>query len=159
MMERVESYLKRVASALPRAGRDDIVEELREALLSRIEERERATGRQLTDEEVASVLRAFGHPLAIAGGYSHPGGLIPSMLVPFYGRVLAWTIAFIASLHAALGAGRAISDGSVGAAIARSLPGMVVAMLAAFTAITLVFMMLGRLAPAERARATCRPSP
>ena len=40
-MERVERYLKRVGRALPRAGRDDVVAELREALLSRIDERAR----------------------------------------------------------------------------------------------------------------------
>jgi hypothetical protein len=156
-MERVERYLKRVGRALPRAGRDDILAELREALLSRVEERERAEGRPLSDDEVDGLLRELGHPLAVAGGYSHPGGLIPAALVPFYRRVLEWTIAFIASVHVALCLGRMLTDESVGQAIARSLPGMVVAMLAAFTAITLVFMGLGRHAP-ERAGSSCRPT-
>ncbi len=156
-MERVEHYLKRVGRALPRAGRDDIVAELREALVSRIEEREREAGGPLSGDEVDATLRELGHPLAVAGGYSHPGGLIPAALVPFYRRVLEWTIVFIASVHVALCLGRVFTDDSVGDAIARSLPGMVVAMLAAFTAITLVFMGLGRHAP-ERAGTSCRPT-
>jgi len=156
-MERVERYLKRVGRALPRAGRDDILAELREGLLSRIEERERETGRPLAGDEVDAILRELGHPLAVAGGYSHPGGLIPAALVPFYRRVLEWTIVFIASVHVALSLGRVVTDGSVGDAVARSLPGMLMAMLAAFTAITLVFMALGRHAP-ERAGSSCRPT-
>ena len=80
------------------------------------------------------------------------------MLVPFYRRVLEWTIAFIVSVHAALCLGRVVTEGSIGDAIARSLPGMVVGMLAAFTAITLVLMALGR-HPPERAGSPCRPSP
>lgn len=143
-MERIERYLKRVAAGLPRADRDDIVAELREELLSRVEERERAAGRSLADGEIADLLRELGHPLAVAGGFAHPGGLIPGALVPFYRMVLVWATVAIAGVHGALLVSRAVAAGSIGAAVSRSLPGMVVALLAAFTVVTIVFMALGR---------------
>jgi hypothetical protein len=47
-MDVVEGYLRAVAALLPRAQRDDIVAELRDVILNRIEEREAGLGPRLS---------------------------------------------------------------------------------------------------------------
>lgn len=130
--------------ALPRGERDDIVAELRESLQSRIEAREQAAGRPLGDDEMSSLLREFGHPLVVAARYGKGDCLLPAALVPHYKVVLLSTLVFIALLHASLWTVRAVQSGSVPLAIGDSVPGAAMALLAAFTVITLVFMALGK---------------
>ncbi len=43
--------------------------ELREVLLSKIEAKEEALGREATRDEVAEVLKGFGHPVVVASRY------------------------------------------------------------------------------------------
>ena len=64
-MDLVNEYLRAVAALLPKAQRDDIVAELRDTILNRIEEREADLGRPLTDDEVEAVLREerYGYTL------------------------------------------------------------------------------------------------
>jgi hypothetical protein len=158
-MDSLDRYLRKVARALPRGTRDDIIAELRDVLLSRLEERAGGAGRPLGEEEVAQELRAFGHPLLVAGRYGRSEGLVPAVLVPFYKIVLSTAVGFIALFHLSLCVVRAFESGSVGHAIAASVPGAVVALLAAFTAVTIVFMALGRRVADEQrgARSACLP--
>ena len=65
-MDLVNEYLRAVAALLPKAQRDDIVAELRDTILTRIEEREADLGRPLTDDEIEAVLREVGHPVVVA---------------------------------------------------------------------------------------------
>ena len=65
----VDHYLLHLKSLLPAKQRDDIAAELRESIVSAVEERERRHGRALTDAELNEVLRGFGHPLLVAGRY------------------------------------------------------------------------------------------
>src|SRR5687767_3782395 len=65
----VDHYPLHLKSLLPAKQRDDIAAELRESIVSAVEERERRHGRALTDAELNEVLRGFGHPLLVAGRY------------------------------------------------------------------------------------------
>ncbi|TCS13185.1 hypothetical protein EV278_11052 [Caulobacter sp. BK020] len=83
-MDLLDRYLAAVAALLPRAQREDIVAELRDILLNRLEEKEAERGRPLEASEREAVLRAFGHPIAVAGRYGASRTLIGPELYPFY---------------------------------------------------------------------------
>jgi hypothetical protein len=84
-MDMIDTYLDAVAAQLPRDTRDDIIAELRDTLLSQIEEREEALGRPLADDERETVLRAMGHPLVVAARYRNgPQQLIGPELFPYW---------------------------------------------------------------------------
>lgn len=84
-MDLIEEYLKAVAVLLPRAQRDDIVAELRDMILTRVEAREEELGRALTPDEVEAVLREIGHPLVVAARYSEgPQHAVGPLLYPYW---------------------------------------------------------------------------
>jgi hypothetical protein len=84
-MDLVNDYLRAVAALLPRAQRDDIVAELRDTILTRIEEREADLGRPLTDAEIEAVLREVGHPVVIAARYREgPQHVVGPALYPYW---------------------------------------------------------------------------
>lgn len=83
-MDLLDRYLAAVAALLPKAQREDIVAELRDILLNQMEEKEAELGRPLTAKEREAVLKAFGHPIAVAGRFGTPRSLIGPELYPFY---------------------------------------------------------------------------
>jgi len=83
-MDLLDRYLAAVAALLPKDQREDIVAELRDTLLNRMEEKEAELGRPLTDKEREAVLKAFGHPIAVAGRFGTQRALIGPELYPFY---------------------------------------------------------------------------
>lgn len=84
-MTLIDKYLAAVAAQLPAASRDDVVAELRDDIMSRIEDREAGLGRTLTDDEVEAILREVGHPLAVAGRFgSGPQHLVGPELFPWW---------------------------------------------------------------------------
>jgi hypothetical protein len=87
-MELLEHYLQAVRFWLPRKQQDDIIEELREDIRSRIEDKESYLGRTLTEEELLAVLQQTGNPMLVAGRYQKQGALIGPALFPIYTYVL-----------------------------------------------------------------------
>ena len=84
-MDMIETYLDAVATQLPRDTRDDIIAELRDTLLSQIEEREEALGRPLDEDEREAIVRAMGHPLVVGARYREgPQMLIGPELFPYW---------------------------------------------------------------------------
>jgi hypothetical protein len=83
-MELLNRYLQAVRFFLPRAQQDDIVRELSENLHSAIEDREGDLGRPLTEDELAALLRAHGHPMMVAGRYRSNQQLIGPTFFPIY---------------------------------------------------------------------------
>ena len=55
-MDWMERYLQAVKFALPKSQQEDITRELRDSILSQIEERESALGRALTEDEQLALL-------------------------------------------------------------------------------------------------------
>lgn len=81
----VERYLDAVAAQLPADEREDIVAELRDLILSRIEAREEILGRPLTEDEREVILKEIGHPLVVAARYRKgPDSLIGPELFPYW---------------------------------------------------------------------------
>ena len=83
-MDLLDRYLAAVAALLPKAQREDIVAELRDILLNQMEEKEAQLGRPLSAKEREAVLKAFGHPIAVAGRFGATRALIGPELYPFY---------------------------------------------------------------------------
>ena len=84
-MDLVERYLNAVAAQLPKAVREDIVAELRDEIMGRLEALEARLGRPATDEEVEGLLRDVGHPLSVAARYRPgPQALIGPTLYPWW---------------------------------------------------------------------------
>ena len=84
-MTLTERYLKAVAAQLPKASREDIVAELRDAIQTRMEDREEELGRPLTEDDEEAVLREFGHPLSVAARYgSGPQQVVGPELYPWW---------------------------------------------------------------------------
>jgi hypothetical protein len=100
-MDLVNQYLRAVAALLPRAQREDITTELRDIILSRIEARETALGRPLTNDEIEEELRAMGHPILVAARYrDEPQHLVGPSLYPYwmFGMKIAIAIQVAAAL-------------------------------------------------------------
>ncbi len=88
-MDLVDAYLRAIAAHLPKADRDDIVAELRDTILDRLEAREAALGRPPTEAEIEAELHAVGHPLEVAARYRRGASqLIGPRLYPYYLFVL-----------------------------------------------------------------------
>jgi hypothetical protein len=86
-MELVERYLNAVKGYLPqteKAAQDDIIAELKDSLLSRIEERETELGRALSAEEQQALVKENGHPMLVASRYMPQQYLIGPSLFPFW---------------------------------------------------------------------------
>lgn len=98
MNELLELYLAAVAASLPRSQQDDIIAELRDLLLTKIEAREAALGRALTRQEGEALLNDFGHPLEVAGRYARTQHLIGPAIYPFYIYGLKAVLAIVAAI-------------------------------------------------------------
>lgn len=86
-MNLLDRYLQAVRFFLPRRQQDDIVRELRENLLSQMEDRAEALGRPLSplsEDEQADILRRHGHPMLVAGRYRSHQRLIGPTFFPIY---------------------------------------------------------------------------
>ena len=81
----IDRYLEAVAAQLPVEERDDIIAELRDLILSRVEAREDALGRALSEDEREAILKEIGHPLVVAARYRKgPDSLIGPELFPYW---------------------------------------------------------------------------
>jgi hypothetical protein len=84
-MTLLDRYLNAVHLALiGHSRREDIVAELREEILSRIEENEAELGRSLSDAEVEALLKQHGHPLVAASRYRGRQYLVGPTMLPLY---------------------------------------------------------------------------
>ena len=83
-MDMLDRYLQAVKFFLPRKQQDDIVRELSENLLARMEDREEELGRPLDEAEQAAILREHGHPMLVAGRYRTRQHLIGPTFFPLY---------------------------------------------------------------------------
>ncbi|MEP7355798.1 MAG: hypothetical protein ABI847_01000 [Anaerolineales bacterium] len=131
----LDNYLKAVKTFLPRSQQDDIVQELSDDILSRVEAQSAQLGRPLTEPEQEAILKQVGNPVLVAGRY-HPNHqrvafgveLIGPMLFPLYIRVLGISLALIV-------VGRTIALFLLGEGAATGLLLFLVAHFAAVTAI------------------------
>ena len=142
-MTLVDRYLGAVRDNLPRAQRDDIIEELEDSLRSRMEDEAAARGRPLTEAEEAAILKSFGNPMAVAARYrgdersvTFGRRLIGPELFPTYMKVLTVNVVITLIIGAVILL--------LGGTIASTFPGILVPLLIQFAVVTLVFMAIDR---------------
>lgn len=82
--ELIGRYLDAVSRQLPRRNRGDVVRELRETLVSHVEDRESEAGRHLAGDEIAAILIGYGRPDIVARSYGAHRSLIGPELFPDY---------------------------------------------------------------------------
>jgi len=130
-MDLVNEYLRVVAALLPRAQRDDIVAELRDTILTRIEAREGDLGRPLNDDEVEAVLREVGHPVVVAARYREgPQHVVGPTLYPYWLFALKAAVAIQVAVALVVVILRTLASGdfseSLGRAIGSGITGVLV---------------------------------
>lgn len=145
-MKILKQYLMSIKVYLPREQRSDIINELSENLLMKMEETEVERGRPLTELEQVAILKKHGDPIVVAGRYgatqrcvTFGRQLIGPGLYPIYIWILwlHWGITFI--IHTYL----AISKGTLGAGgFLIGIGGFLIAASIQFACVTLVFVIL-----------------
>ena len=142
-MTLVDRYLGAVKDNLPRAQRDDIIEELEDSLRSRMEDEAAAKGRPLTEAEEASIIKSFGNPMAVAARYrsdersvTFGRRLIGPELYPTYMKVLTVNVVITLIIGAVILI--------LGGTIASTFPGILVPLLIQFGIVTGIFMLIDR---------------
>jgi hypothetical protein len=144
-MDLIDRYLDTVRLLLPGAQRDDIAAELRDALLSRREDREAGLGRPLSRQETEALLRDYGHPVVVAARYGRQQYLIGPQLYPIYALVLKVVIAAVAFAAVLTGVVlAAVSPGQIGHAVGAAMGIVWTGGFAAIGVVTLVFAMVQR---------------
>ncbi|CAN5232953.1 hypothetical protein BH10PSE2_BH10PSE2_17580 [soil metagenome] len=98
--EMIDRYLEAVAAQLPVDERDDIIAELRDLILSRIEGREAELDRVLTEAEREAILKEIGHPLVVAARYRKgPDSLIGPELFPYWMFAVRAGLLILTAVH------------------------------------------------------------
>jgi hypothetical protein len=101
-MDLIERYLAAIGRQLPSKQAADIENELRDLLLSRVEEQEARLGRPLTRDELAALLVDFGHPLTVAGRYRRTQHLIGPEVFPFWWAAIKVMLSIVAGVYLVL---------------------------------------------------------
>ena len=140
-MEMIDRYLQAVRFALPSAQRDDIVKELRDSILSQIEEKEATLARPLSEPEQVELLKKLGRPCQLASRYRQQRHMIGSALFPIYWKTLtaSLSLAFLVLAVASIATAAAGKTFSASLAVLSRYPGVA---LMTFAWITLVFSAL-----------------
>lgn len=136
-MDLIERYVAAVGRQLPAKQAADIMAELREELLARVDEREAELGRPLGKAEAEALLIEFGHPLVVAGRYRKTQHLIGPEVFPFWWAVMKVVLLVVLGVDAVLIALGALIDGAEKAKAAA--PPVLVALIFVFGLITLTF--------------------
>ena len=140
-MELIDRYLQAVKGTLPRKQQDDVVRELNDEILSRVEEKENTLGRPLTEDEQVALLKQLGHPMLVASRYRTQRYLINPTIFAIYWMVLRLILAvvFVAMAIAA------VTVAATGQGLGQAL-GIILryplAALSVFAWVTLVFVVL-----------------
>lgn len=95
MSDLIERYLGAIARHLPDGQKADVTAELRDVLLSQVEEEEERLGRPIAREELEALLIRFGHPLTVSGRYRQVQHLIGPEIFPFWWAAIKATLAVI----------------------------------------------------------------
>ena len=145
-MELIDRYLHAIRRNLPPAKADDIVAELRDDLMSRVEDREEALGRPLSKDETSALLKDFGHPLVVASRFRTHQYLIGPAIFPFYLSVMRIVLMIVVAIVIAVSVGKAVfgGEGDMLRVWADSMSGIFSAVLINAAIITLVFAVLER---------------
>lgn len=141
-MTLLDRYLRAVRFFLPGNQQDDIVRELSENIGSEVDERAGALGRELTEAEIADILRRHGHPMVVAARFGPRHQLIGPATFPFYAFALKVGLGVSLVVSAVLAIIEAAMRGDVGARLGEGLLAYPGRALVVFAWTTLAFAVL-----------------
>ncbi len=121
-MTLVDEYLRAVAALLPKDEREDIIAELQDMILNKIEGRESELGRPLTPDETEALLREVGHPLVVAARYrGGPQQVVGPALYPYWFFLVKVSILILAAVAGIALLVRVASGWSLGPALGHAI--------------------------------------
>lgn len=158
-MDLIDRYLHAIRRNLPAAKADDIVAELNDDLMSRVEHREAMLGRALNKNETGALLQEFGHPLVVASRFRTHQYLIGPAIFPFYLSVMRIVLMIVVAVVIAVSIGKAAfgGEGDMLRVWADSMSGIFASVLVNAAIITLIFAVLERTGFAAEHRFNWRP--
>ena len=137
----VDRYLMAVRVFLPKSAQRDVIAELSEDLRSRVDDRESALGRPLTEAEQEAMVAELGHPALLAGRYGPRRHLIGPEIFPFYWLVLRLAVGVGVAVQAAVTIAM-LAGGKVSEALRQATVVLPLMVWVQFGIITLVFAAL-----------------
>jgi len=144
-MDLLDRYLHAVRWNLPAAKADDITAELRDELVTRMENREEGLGRPLNEEETSALLKEFGHPLVVASRYRPQQWLIGPDVFPFYFFVMRIVALIIVAAVVVIGIANVLFSGQEPLrVVAQTSASLWTSLLLNAAIITIVFAVLER---------------
>jgi hypothetical protein len=146
-MELVDRYLDAVKGYLPqteKAQQDDIIAELRDSLLSRMEEAESKLGRALSVKELQALVKETGHPMLVASRYMPQQYLIGPSLYPFWLMALRAMLIAVGVVYGVLAGISLITNGNFAQALIQVATGLWQTGLFLAAIITVVFWVFER---------------
>jgi hypothetical protein len=122
-MELLDRYLQAVWEYMPSGDRDDFVKELRDNILSQMEDRAAELGHELNASEQAEILKRFGHPLVVAAPYRRlpMQQLVGPKLFPLYWFALQMMVLMLLVATLVLTVVLGLKHGSVLSGLATAL--------------------------------------
>ena len=149
-MDLLDRYVAAIARHLPVGKADDIVAELRDVLLCRIEDQETALGRPLQSKEIEATIKAFGRPLEVASRYRPARYLIGPEIFPYWWASLKAVLLIVSAvLVSLLLADVVFARGPSGRIIGSAIGALVTGFWASIGAVTVVFAVIDHYAAAR----------
>ncbi len=142
MKDLMERYLAAVERRLPKAQSKDIIAELREAVGSKVEAKEEALGRAANADEIALILKGFGHPVVVASRYSGREYMIGPNLYPWFWDAQRTGLGVVFAIVVAIASVRAFASERPMQAVIQGIGGAIEACIWMFGVITVVFVVL-----------------
>ena len=148
-MEMLNAYLQELRKHLPLKNREDIIEEIRSALMDMIEERQ--TGSDPDEATVRAVLMDYGPPRMVAQQYASHQSLIGPQIYPLYFQVLKIVLIVVAAVSIlgviVAAVSGSMGDGRIFITVFETFGGLLSGLFTAFGIVTLAFAMIERTTP------------
>ncbi len=144
MTDLVERYLAAVQRRLLEDTAKDIVAELREALSAQIEAREEALGRAASADEIAAILKAYGHPVVVASRYAVHDYVIGPNYYAWFWHVQRIAVGLAIAITFGIVAIRALDADAPVSAVMRGFGSALHAAIFTFGVVTVLFVLAER---------------
>jgi hypothetical protein len=140
----VERYLAAVERRLPKEQARDIAAELREAIEGRIEAKTEELGHEAGPDEVAAILKEFGHPTLAASSYQTQQYIIGPKLFPWFWPAQRMAIGIVLGVLVVLTVIDAVDSRAPISAFIADVFGWWEMLLVTFGLVTAVFVLMER---------------
>lgn len=140
MTDLLERYLSAVERRLPKETASDIIAELRDVISARIEAKEAELNRAASKDEIAEILKAYGHPVVVASRYSGNDYVIGPNYYPWFWHVQRIAVGAAIAIAFGITAIRALGADEPFRAAMRGVNGAIEAALITFAVVTALFI-------------------